>query len=326
MWARLQPSADTRPASAWRDAALVAAATLVAAVVCTQFNVAELLRGLSAPPWERLQLDELPVVLLVLAAGLTWFAARRYQDAGRQIARRRIAEARLEAALADNRRLSQQYVELQEAEHKSLARELHDELGQYLNVIKLDAVGIRDGRAPRAEALAERASAIVANCNHIHGALAHMIRELRPVGLDELGLAAALEHCIETWRGRLHGATLELRVDADLSDLPESVALTLYRLVQEALTNVVKHAAARHVRVELDCARSKSFNSDAIHLAVVDDGQGVEPASPTQGLGLIGMRERVAALDGELTVKSSPGRGFELRARIPIARSSRVPS
>ena len=305
-------------AAPWRDATLVAIATLTAAILCTQFNVAELLRGLSAPPWERLQLDELPVVLLVLAAGLTWFAARRYQDAGRQIARRRIAEARLETALADNRRLSQQYVELQEAEHKSLARELHDELGQYLNVIKLDAVGIRDGRTPDEQARSERASAIVANCNHIHGALAHIIRELRPVGLDELGLAAALEHCIETWRARLPGASLELRVDPDLSGLPESVALTLYRLVQEALTNVVKHAAARHIRVELDRARSNSVNSDVIQLAVVDDGQGVEPASPTRGLGLIGMRERVAALEGELTVTSSPGRGFELRARIPI--------
>lgn len=321
MWARLEPVANTRPASAWRDAAVVAALTLAAALLCTQFNVAELLRGLSAP-WEWLQLDELPIILLVLTAGLTWFAARRYRDAGRQIAGRRIAEARLETALADNRRLSQQYVDLQEAERKALARELHDELGQYLNVIKLDAVGIRDRRSMDEEALCQRASTIVANCNHIHGALAHLIRELRPVGLDELGLAAALEHCIDLWRARLPGASLELRISGDLSGLAESVAITLYRIVQEGLTNIVKHAAARHIRVELDCAASNPASSDVVHLAVVDDGQGAAPGMPTRGLGLIGMRERVAALEGELTVKSSPGGGFELRARIPAHRPS----
>lgn len=309
-----------RRGSAWRDAALVAAGTTAAAVLCAQFNAAELLRGLSAP-WEQLQLDELPLVLLVLAAGLSWFAARRYRDAGRQITRRRIAESQLAAALADNRRLSQQYVELQEAERKALARELHDELGQYLNVIKLDAVGIRDRRSMDAQALCDRASAIVANCNHIHGALAQILRELRPVGLDELGLAAALEHCIDTWRARLSGASLELRIRGDLADLPESAALTLYRLVQEGLNNVVKHAAARSIIVELERARSSPAGPDAIHLAVIDDGQGVELAFPTRGLGLIGMRERVAALAGELAVRSSPGKGFELRARIPLGDS-----
>ena len=320
----------TPAAPPWRDAALVAAVTVTAAVLCAELNVAELLRRLSAP-WERLQLDELPVILVVLTAGLTWFAARRYHEAGRQIAHRRLAEAQLEAALADNRRLSQQYVELQEAERKSLARELHDELGQYLNVIKLDAVGIRDRRSADAEALRERASTIVANCNHIHGALADLIRQLRPVGLDELGLAAALEHCIETWRGRLPGAALQLSVTGELSGLPENVALTLYRLIQEGLTNVVKHAAARHVTVRLDRPRSDGASldgasSDVIDLAVVDDGLGAELALPTRGLGLIGMRERVAALEGELALASSPGKGFELRARIPVHGSSRSAS
>jgi two-component system, NarL family, sensor histidine kinase UhpB len=320
MSARLDPVASPRTrAPPWRDAALVAAVTLTAAILCSQFNVAELLRRLTAP-WEHLQLDELPVVLLVLAAGLTWFAARRYHDAGRQIARRRVAEGKLEAALADNRRLSQQYLELQEAERKSLARELHDELGQYLNVIKLDAVGIRDRRSPDAQAPRERASAIVANCDHIHGALADLIRQLRPVGLDELGLAAALEHCIETWRTRLPSASLQLSITGDLAGLPESVALTVYRLIQESMTNVAKHAAARHIEVRLDCAPSNGASPEVIHVAVTDDGRGTELALPTRGLGLIGMRERVAALEGELALVSSPGRGFELRAQIPVQR------
>src|ERR1700727_2313782 len=129
----------------WQDALLVACATIVMAALCVEFDFSEALRRWTEP-WERFQLDELPAVLVVLAAGMAWFAARRYGEAGRELRRRELAETRLEAALTDNRRLAQQYVRLQESERKSLARELHDELGQYLNVIKLDDVAMRDGR------------------------------------------------------------------------------------------------------------------------------------------------------------------------------------
>src|SRR5580704_3092943 len=155
----------------WQDALVVALATAAMAALCVQFDFSEALRRWTAP-WERFQLDELPAVLVVLAAGMAWFAARRYGEAGRELRRRELAETRLEAALTDNRRLSQQYVRLQEAERKSLARELHDELGQYLNVIKLDAVAIRDGRLTDSTSLRERSGAIVTHCTHMHAALA----------------------------------------------------------------------------------------------------------------------------------------------------------
>lgn len=305
----------------WADAALVGAVTAAAAILCAAFDVSEMFRRWSAP-WERFQLDELPVVLVVLAAGLAWFAARRYREARLELLRRQAAEARLSAALADNRRLSQQYVDLQEAERRALARELHDELGQYLNVIKLDAVGIRDGRWTGG-ALHERASAVVENCNHIHVVLAGLIRRLRPVGLDELGLAAALGHCVETWRDRLPDTVLQLSVDGDLTGLPESLAVTVYRLVQEALTNIAKHAAARHVSIRLERSGAAGRPGDSINLSVEDDGRGAELGTPTPGLGLIGMRERVAALEGALSLTSAPGCGFGLRASIPAHLSGR---
>jgi two-component system, NarL family, sensor histidine kinase UhpB len=297
------------PKAVWRDTLVVALATAVMAALCAQFDFSEALRRWTAP-WERFQLDELPAVLVVLAAGLAWFAARRYAEAGRELRRREIAESQLAAALIDNRRLSQQYVRLQEAERKSLARELHDELGQYLNVIKLDAVAFREGHTA---GLRERAEAIVANCNHIHAALTSLIRQLRPVGLDELGLAAALEHCVDTWRSRLPEVGLELKLVGELGDLPESAALTVYRVLQEGLTNVAKHAAAGHVTLQVE--RTREF----IGITIADDGIGFDTQVPTQGLGLIGMRERVAALAGHLEVTSAPGKGFQLRARIPAA-------
>ena len=305
--------------AAWQDALLVACATLVMTALCVEFDFSEALRRWTAP-WERFQLDELPAVLVVLAAGLTWFAARRYGEAGRELRRRRLAETQLEAALLDNRRLSQQYVLLQEAEQKRLARELHDELGQYLNVIKLDAVAIRDGRWSDPASLQERAQAIVANGNHIHGALTALIRQLRPVGLDELGLGAALEHCVDTWRPRLAGVRLDLELLGDLADLSETLTLTLYRVVQEGLNNIAKHAHAAGVTLQV---RRVTSPADVITVRIADDGVGFDAAAPTRGLGLIGMRERVAALSGRLEVKSARGGGFELVAHLPVASEPR---
>lgn len=300
-----------------RDAIVVAIVTLAAWLLCGLFNVTEILRRLNAP-YERYQLDELPSVLLVLGLGLTWYATRRYGEARQEIVRRKSAEAQLAAALADNRRLAQQYVELQETERKALARELHDELGQYLNVIKLDAVGIRDDSQASHAAVHRRASTIVENCNHVHGAVATLMRELRPTGLDELGLAAALEHCVETWRARLPGVSLRLSLAGELTALPESITVTLYRLVQEALTNIAKHAAATQATVRLERVGAEGTNDERIDVSVVDDGIGTASGVPTRGLGLIGMRERVMALQGKLVFRSSPGQGFELSAEIPV--------
>ena len=305
----------------WQDTIVVALATGFMVFLCVQFDISELLRRWTAP-WERFQLDELPAVLVVLAVGLAWFAARRYIEAGRELRRREVAEARLEDALASNRRLAQQYVRLQEAERKSLARELHDELGQYLNVIKLDAVGIRDGRFAVEAAFRERAAAIVVNCDHIHAALAALLRQLRPVGLDDLGLGAALEHCVETWRPRLPDVKLDLTVTGELADLGETLTLTAYRVIQECLSNIAKHAGARQVRLRLD--RTRSSGADLISITVADDGTGADPDAHTRGLGLIGMRERVAALGGRLEVGTAPGRGFELKAQIPIDFSAQA--
>lgn len=300
-----------------RDAMVIAMVTLATWVICGIFNVTEMLRRLTAP-YERYQLDELPTVLLVLGLGLMWFAMRRYGEARQELARRKSAETQLTAALADNRRLAQQYVELQEAERKTLARELHDELGQYLSVIKLDAVRIRDDRRADLPALQTRAAAIVENCSHVHSAVTTLIRELRPAGLDELGLEAALEHCVHTWRSRLPKLQLRLSVNGDLTALPEDIALTVYRLVQEALTNVAKHAAAQCVDIHLDRPGAAEPIKDCVTVSVADDGVGTQTAEPTCGLGLIGMRERVKALQGELALTSTPGCGFQLTARIPM--------
>ena len=134
--------------SPWRDTVAVLIATALTIALSAHFNWNEALYALTRRE-ERLQLDELPIGMLVLLTGLIWIAWRRNRQARQEIRARRVAETQLEEALAANRALAKETLRIQEADRKHLALELHDELGQYLNAIKLDAVSIRDGTTPR---------------------------------------------------------------------------------------------------------------------------------------------------------------------------------
>src|SRR5580700_3779304 len=175
-----------KTASVRRDIVLMVIVAGAAAFACAKFNVSEAMLAWTRP-FERLQLDELPAVLLVVAISLVWFSSRRYFEANRQLRLRRTAEAQLAQALAENQRLAQQYVDMRESERKALARDLHDELGQYLNAIKLDAVSIREA-ATAHPGVREAARAMIANIDRVYAAVTGLIRQLRPVGFDELGV------------------------------------------------------------------------------------------------------------------------------------------
>ncbi len=309
--------------AARRDAAVIAVISLAAAVLCVKLDLSEALLGWTRQH-ERLQLDELPAVLLVVASCLIWFSSRRYFEARRQLVLRRATEAALAASLAENQRLAQQSVDLREMERKALARDLHDDLCQYLNVIKLDAVSIRDAPQPGDPVIGAAARAMIDNVDRLYGVVTGLIRQLRPAGLDELGVAAAIEHCVNDWRARLPGTVIDLVIDATLADLDELRSLTLFRLVQEALTNVARHARADRVGIRIGRRRPTAVQ-ELIDVVIVDDGRGVgagdghAETGPRAGLGLIGMRERVAALGGSLTFASRPGEGFRIAAALPVA-------
>lgn len=264
-------------------------------------------------PWEHYQLDELPGVLLVLALALAWYSWRRAREARGELQRRMAAEARLAETLLENRRLSLSHVRVQEDERKQLARELHDELGQHLNAIKIDAVLIRDWSAAQMPDVNTAARAIVRSADHVQGVLRDILHRLRPVGLDELGLSAALEHLVADWRARNPAIRAELSVSAAVDDLGERENITLYRIVQEGLTNVVKHAHAAQVRVTL------GRGAQGIVLTIADDGSGAGGRTSAAGLGLVGMRERLESLGGSLQVSSPAGGGFSIRALLHVA-------
>ena len=300
-----------RKTSARRDFAVVVLVAIVAVVVSIWFDVSEVIAAWTRPR-ERLQLDELPGVLLVIAIALVWFSWRRYIEARQQLKLRRAAEARLTEALAENQRLALKYVDSQESERKALARDLHDELGQFVNAIKLDAVAVRDSAALHAP-IATIARAMIQNIDRVYDALGGLIRQLRPVGFDNLGLLAALEHCVEEWRIRLPAISIEMSTAGNLEPLDETCALVVFRLVQEALTNVARHSQATQARILIE----RPDAGRGVQVVVVDNGRGADLSVPRTGLGLIGMRERVAALGGSITLASGIGEGFKVMASIP---------
>jgi two-component system, NarL family, sensor histidine kinase UhpB len=305
-----------RKISARRDTLLIVAVAIIAAVVCAKFNLSEALLNLTRP-FERLQLDELPAVVLVIAISLVWFASRRYFEATRQLRLRIAAEAQLAETLAENQRLAQQYLDVQEQERKALARDLHDELGQYLNVIKLDAVSIREALPDRPGA-ADVVRGMIANIDRVSGVVRGLIRRLRPVGFDDLGVAAALEHCVNEWRSRLPSASIELSLTGDVEALDETRGLALYRLVQESLTNIARHSKATKAEIQVAVSRTAQLGQ-CLEIIVTDNGCGADMTAPQSGLGLVGMRERVSVLGGSIAVTSERGAGFKIICLLPMA-------
>jgi len=302
-----------------RDFAWVVVVSIVAAVICDWLNVSEALFAW-ARTRERFQLDELPPILLVVALCMVWFSVRRYREAARELTGRRRAEQELRVALADNRRLARQYVEIQESERRALARDLHDELGQHLNAMKIDAVGIRDRLLARAAPEQQGAADLVRGLDRVQAVVVGLIRQLRPAGLDELGLAAALEHCVAEWRRRLPQTAVELSLSETLQGLDETLRLALYRLVQEGLTNVARHSRATRVAIRI--AREPAAAGERLIAAIEDNGVGLDPERAAGGLGLIGMRERVEAVGGSLLALNSNAGGFLLRAEIPVGAAA----
>ena len=308
-----------------RDLAWVLALTVLAAALSVTFDFSERAyrwtRGL-----ERFQLDELPGTLCVLSVCLAWFAWRRYRETRRELSRRCALEEQAERLLADNRRLANQALQAQEHERQHLARELHDELGQYLNAISLDAARIRDLSSGREPEVHRVSLGLMQSASHVYRQIGGMIRRLRPIGLDEFGLPSALEHCVDGWRERLPDASFSLTIEGDFADLSDALTITLYRLVQEGLTNVSKFARTSRVEVFMVRAPREARESqdrhdagriDEIVVTMADDGPGTDLEKPRSGLGLIGMRERVEALGGEFHVASKPQGGFLFCARVP---------
>ena len=298
--------------SARGDLWLVAGLTLATFGLACVFELYEALTRLTRP-LEVWQLDELPIALVALALGLAWYAFRRAAEARAELLMRKHAQSQTLGLLAHNRELSQQLLGVQENERRLLARELHDELGQHCHAIRIEAAFLqRTDDTEQARAAVLRAAA---TAETLVGNVRSLLRRLRPAELDELGLGAALQALCEAWEAH-SGVACIFRHAGALEGLGESIDTALYRVTQEALTNVLRHAQAGQVRIHLE----RSVPS-RIELRIEDDGRGFDTHLDTQGLGLLGAGERAAALGGSLQVDSAPGQGTKLRLRIPVQQA-----
>jgi signal transduction histidine kinase len=236
----------------------------------------------------------------------------RFGDADLRVAEQFAARAAIAVDLSRRvaRDALRRVVAGQELERQRLARELHDETGQALTSILLGLRGVEDAESSAAmrNAAAELRQLVVATLQDVR----RLAVELRPKALDDFGLVAALERLVQTF-SEATGISAQLHASLPDERLPSEVETTLYRIVQESLTNVVKHAGARKVSIVV-------MKRDRAATAIIeDDGEGFDPSDVRDGgIGLIGMRERVALLDGRLDVESSPDSGTTVVAEVPL--------
>jgi two-component system, NarL family, sensor histidine kinase UhpB len=225
--------------------------------------------------------------------------------------RRAAAEAR--DRLKENRELTQMIQSHIEEERRTIARELHDELGQSITAIRSFGLIIQQQAAPGDERVAEAARLVVDTAGRMYDAVHEMIPRLRPFALDSFGLADAVGDLVAAWRTRHTGVAILLQAEEPLPELAAAQSICAYRIIQEALTNAIRHASAGQITVFI--------GSDAGELVVrvIDNGVGLDPGWEQSGhYGVRGMRERAVASGGSLQLLSEAGRGTQVVARLPL--------
>jgi signal transduction histidine kinase len=221
--------------------------------------------------------------------------------------RLRVLERRSDQAEHQMRELSQQIVNAQEEERKHLSRELHDHVAQVLTGLRMEL--------GRIERLSPGVASAVSECKGLVDEMFLTVRTLalglRPSMLDDLGLQAALEWHVRDFMSR-YSINVNLRMAGDFDRLPDSHRTCVYRVVQEALTNCVRHADAHNVAIDVNT------NDRELQLSVVDDGVGLNPAHRGRGLGLIGIDERVKELGGSVIISPDGARGTTVAVCLPL--------
>ena len=243
-------------------------------------------------------------------------AISRDLSARHAAAERNRGAAERDRAAAERDVLRRRLIAAEDDERRRLARELHDEAGQHLAALGLGLQALSNVAAPGSEVdrRAEQLRALVTTLGQeLHGVAVR----LRQRALDDFGLEAALVSDAKEWSKR-SGIPIDILADVKAGRLPAAVESTVYRIVQEALTNVAKHSGATRVGVVVE------RRGRWVHVIIEDDGSGFDPGAispvrqPAGGLGLLGIRERVELLGGELDIESSPGGGATIFVRLPI--------
>jgi signal transduction histidine kinase len=276
----------------WRklifDFVLVLLIFFVTYFISSYFNVSDHFFLWASNYEETLDIDELPIGLLASLGTLLWLSERRIYESN--------------ILMKQNHALLQRVLEVQETERKRIAQDLHDDLGQYLNAIKAQATSLLLDSASSVDTRMT-AQRIAETADYSYQAARKMMHSLRPVALDELGLAAALEYLVESWSS-VQGVSdkltkYQIKIHDNIDQFTEHINIGIFRIVQESLTNIAKHANASFVDISIVCF------DNSLKLSIQDDGVGFDMSKPKKGYGLMGIAERAEALGGTLTINSS---------------------
>ena len=214
----------------------------------------------------------------------------------------------LQKSIESNHSLTQQMIRLQEDERKSLARDLHDEIGQHLAAIHIDASTILNSKT--IAAAKKSATEIDAVARQMMNIVHSMLQRLRPGGLDQFGLNVAVQELVDVWRQRNHGIETNIHVHGRLDGIDETISIAAYRIIQECLTNVSKHANASMVNITI------LRLGDKLDIKIADNGLGFSQDKPISGFGLAGMRERVEGLGGQFDIVNTQ-QGVSVEVMLP---------
>ena len=250
-----------------------------------------------------------------LSARMPPAGPRELQRIGAQF--NRMAD-RLQDTVGAQRQLADRLLSVREEERRHLARELHDELGQSLTSMRAEVAIVDEVARESVPALLPSADALTRTCEGMVTAVRHIVQQLRPPGLETFGLKASLEQLVDSWRRRDTGRCgYSLQIDGDFDRWDDTLSVSVFRLVQEGLTNAVRHGGAHNAWLTVTVGT-------AVHVVLEDDGAGLQDASKAVdevevgGMGLKGMRERLAPLAGTLTLTPRARGGARLEARIPL--------
>ena len=298
-----------KPKKTLVDLLLVAGIVAVFGVVASVTELSERVAKFSLS-YEALQVDELPLTLLVLCIGLLWFAWRRTLAVQTEMNERIRSEHKVQELLKHNSDLLQRLFTAEEDERRALARELHDDMGQTSTAIRTEVAVLQRSGGLNEEGQAS-AKRIGESAQHLSHMTRQMLQRLRPAVLDSMGLRQALTSMCEQWQSS-NTTHCTLLFTGEVDHLNDYASVTVYRIVQEALTNVARHANAQQVKIQL------ALEAQGLHLKIEDDGLGMADALAVHtGFGLLGMQERVASLAGQLDITSNLGQGVCLVVHIP---------
>lgn len=238
------------------------------------------------------------------------FSTREYDSIAKAINH---MSGELNATQQENRALTQHSLEIQEDERQRLSQELHHELGQSLSAIKVMAVTAAHEKAD----IKKTTESIISICDHLMTVVRSMMHQLHPLILTELGLKATLEDLLNHWSVRNPELKLDIVCPDEVDNLEQKITIQVFRIVQECLTNIVRHAQAKKAIITLAIVH-QTKTGKVLRLEVTDDGQGCANAMIKTGFGLLGMRERINSLGGELTIQTQPRQGMSITANIPL--------